>query len=382
MPLKTKFAGIKLDNPIVIAASPLTENIENIIKCAKAGAGAIITKSICNFSSSSYSDGYRRAFNNHRGLWMTSNFKRETLTLEEGKKLVSAALSKTKIPIIASVTAFDDQINSWEKTCSEMQDAGAAMIQLDLFYQKPFCSAKNIESLKILMKQLLQKIKIPIMPKLNITIPALMAAELFKNTGIKAVSYLDSIKVPPPIKIDDCGKLLFRFIDKPLGASQFGDFQFPLTKHYTYLLSQFQKFSLCAGGGIMNGDDVIEILMLGADAAQLATAILLNGYKHITKIIKTVEEFLVKNNYKNISEIKGLALNYIGNDEKNISFINAKAKISNTDCNQCGKCLAHAMCSAISKKDNLIEINQNLCDGCGFCVDNCSKRAIQLKKYV
>src|SRR5215813_1144987 len=44
--LKTRYLGLALRNPLVVSASPLTENLENIKKMEKAGAAAVVMHSL------------------------------------------------------------------------------------------------------------------------------------------------------------------------------------------------------------------------------------------------------------------------------------------------------------------------------------------------
>ena len=44
--LETTYLGLKLKSPVIIAASPLTQNVVSLMKCEEAGAGAVVLKSI------------------------------------------------------------------------------------------------------------------------------------------------------------------------------------------------------------------------------------------------------------------------------------------------------------------------------------------------
>ena len=44
--LSVKYLGLDLANPVIIGSSPLTSNIDNLVKCQKAGCGAVVLKSI------------------------------------------------------------------------------------------------------------------------------------------------------------------------------------------------------------------------------------------------------------------------------------------------------------------------------------------------
>ncbi|MEJ2201975.1 MAG: hypothetical protein P8X63_13325, partial [Desulfuromonadaceae bacterium] len=44
--LSTSYLGLQLKNPIVVASCSLTGHIDSVRKCAEAGAGAIVLKSL------------------------------------------------------------------------------------------------------------------------------------------------------------------------------------------------------------------------------------------------------------------------------------------------------------------------------------------------
>ena len=44
--LETTYLGLKLKSPVIIAASPLTQNVVSLMKCEEAGAGAVVLKSM------------------------------------------------------------------------------------------------------------------------------------------------------------------------------------------------------------------------------------------------------------------------------------------------------------------------------------------------
>jgi len=377
--LNVEFAGLKLRNPVIVASSPATETIDGISKCAKFGAGAVVTKSIADYQIGSYPEGSRRTYIDSRGFWATSTFRRETLTLEKGKKLISRSLQAARIPIFASVTALDFNPESWYPTCYALQEAGASLIQLDLFYlPQPICSERNRLALAELVRHLTHNIKIPVAPKLNIEIPASFVKEMFANTGIAGIFLLDSVRVSPPLLLERNGLHAYQFVKNPGESSLFGSWQMPLTLHYTYLLSRDISLPLCSGGGLMNSVDAVEVIMCGATTVQLATAILLHGYDQIRAIVSGIEEYLNRNRIDDITELRGAALQHVNKDNKT-DFLPVYVELNGSLCTQCGRCLQASFCAALTMIDGNICISKSQCDGCGLCIQLCPTGALQAK---
>lgn len=378
MNLTTNFGGLKLKNPIIIAASPATETLEGIIKCKK--AGAIITKSIADYDKSKYPVGARRTHINDQGFWATSSFSRETLHRNEGAKMIKRASEQISTPIFASVTALDLHIENWLPTCIDMQNAGAKGIQMDLFYiPQPSCTDKTISAISNLIKKLNSGLDIPIMPKLNIELPAYLIADKFPHDAVSGYSFLDSLRVHNPRSINNKNNV-YNHVNTTSMSSLFGVGQFPITCHYTLIMARQTNVPLCAGGGMTNAQDAIQLIMLGATTVQYATVILKNGYDYIQKLITDLEILADKYDYSSIKEIQGYFLKKQVTDIEDSVFDikKAVASIDKTRCNLCGNCLKSAFCNALTKKDNCIEIIKDRCEGCAFCTYFCNENAISI----
>lgn len=380
--LAITFGEVHLDNPIVVASCPATETWEGIVECGKAGAGAAISKSISDYDESGLQLGARRARVDARGLWAASTFRRETLTRQAGARLISEAVRRTRMPIIASVAAVDLSIEHWLPTCLDVQNAGASMIQLDLFYlPQPVCTDGSSESLLDLCDNLVDGLSIPVLPKLNIEIPAYLAACRFSNSRVAGLSLLDSVRVPSPIDIAQGGSPVYQFIEEPGMSSVFGSWQLPLTQHYTMILSRLTSLPLCAGGGLTDAKDALELTMLGATLVQYATAVLVNGYGYIRKLVTGLAGLLDGFGYGSILEVRGLALKqqYTDIEEHQPIFGTAVAVVDEARCTGCKSCSQLTFCRALTEREGQISIVHELCDGCGLCASCCEAGAITLQ---
>ncbi len=379
--LSTTFCGLDLDNPIVVASCPATETVENILKCADNGAGAVITKSICDYEERLFQRGARRTHVDSRGIWATSTFRRETLSSSAGLDLVNKSSTTISIPIIASVAARDLDPEHWLPLCRDLQDAGSAMLQLDLFYlPQPVCSGPSVEGLKKLFSVLKEEMAIPIMPKLNIQIPAYLATTEPFVRNVCAFSLLDSIRVPCPPELLGTNRAAYRYVRNIGSSSVFGRWQLPLAQHYTFILARLGKLPICAGGGANNARDALELIMLGASLVQFATAILLNGYGFIGKLVMDLDRHLRDSGYATLTEATGLVAKQQRTDLEGAEpvFYPVTAAVDNDKCVMCESCLSIAFCSAITLQNGNIWINADECDGCGLCANLCDEGAIDL----
>jgi len=370
--LSTEFAGLKLKNPIVAASAPPTETVDNIVACAEAGVGAVITKTSANFDPNQFMLGGRRTYIDGRGMWAQGTFRHETLTIEDGVSLVSESVQRVDIPIIASVGNLKLDPRDWLDSCLAMQDAGASMIQLDLFYvPQPRCSPENIQKLQTLLTYLSSHVNIPIAPKLNFDFPAYYAAELLRNTGISAVLLIDSLRVPVPIDIHKRGKSRIQYLEGASECSLFGEWQKPLTLQYTSIIYRKLGFPICAGGGLMSGWDAIEAMMWGANTIQFATAIIKHGYSQIRKIRRQMEKFILDNkSYSSISDVVGTAHEQLQRNGNEI-FLPARASVNRGLCIDCGVCTKIVFCEDIYL-DETGKVNiRESCNGCGLCPTVC-----------
>lgn len=381
--LATFFCGIQLANPVIVASCPATENVAGILSCAEAGAGAIITKSISDYDYMGLKLGARRTAWSARGFSACSTFRRETLTREAGTAVIREASSLTDVPVVASVTSSSLAVESWLPTCEDVVAAGAKALQLDLFYlPQPISAPGTFERLLALLGALSEQLSVPVIPKLNIDIPAYLAAQYLPQAGVAGVALLDSVRVPSPVSIERKGGHSYRFLHNPGMSSLFGAWQMPLTQHYAMVMGRHTHLQMCAGGGIANVEDAIELIMLGATTVQVASLVLANGYSAIGDIVDGIRSYMRAHGFSSMQELQGLALQQQRTDLEHgdCEFVEAKATILAERCVACGRCLSLSFCSAISGTLDSVSISKAKCDGCGFCVPFCPKDAIVLSQ--
>jgi dihydroorotate dehydrogenase (fumarate) len=89
----------------------------------------------------------------------------------------------------------------------------------------------------------------------------------------------------------------------PYHLSNEEDNRLPL--RFAGLLYSNVKASICSNTGILNGADVIKMLLAGTDAVQIVSTIYKHGPKQVTKILEEMEEWMKSKNYSSINEYRG-----------------------------------------------------------------------------
>jgi dihydroorotate dehydrogenase/NAD-dependent dihydropyrimidine dehydrogenase PreA subunit len=382
--LETTMCGMKLDNPFIIASCPASETLKGIRKCSQHGAGAIIMKSCADYDENEYPYIKRRVEINKRGFWATSSFRREVCSRKSGIALLKKVKESIDTPIIFSVAGLTYDINDWLPLCIEAEECGADMIQLDLFYvPQPITDKNNFGRILAIIKKISERLVIPVIPKLSIELPAYLVAKYADQLGIAGFSLVDSVRVNSPIKVNDGGQTSYDHIEKLGMSSVLGNWQFPITSHYTFVLGKHTNLPICAGGGLQTAQDAAEIIMLGATTVQYATSILMNGYDYIDRLKQGLEDFMDKQGYTSLEDMKGIAVKDMTSDIElaKTTYIDVRAFVNNEKCIHCQRCVETAFCDALNMTGNTVTIDDEQCEGCGLCVKVCKANAIQLKKY-
>ncbi|MFA6571530.1 MAG: dihydroorotate dehydrogenase-like protein, partial [Bacteroidota bacterium] len=65
------------------------------------------------------------------------------------------------------------------------------------------------------------------------------------------------------------------------------------------------KAQLAATSGIHTGEDVIKMLMAGADVTMLCSVLLKNGVNHIKIIENEISEWMILHEYESVSQMQG-----------------------------------------------------------------------------
>ncbi len=299
--LKTHYMGIELDNPIIVGASNISNDLDNLKKAEDSGAAAIVYKSL--FEEQIQLESFKMeeeltAFDDIHAEMRNLHPKIEHAGPEEHLVNIKKAKESLSIPLIASLNA--QNTDTWMKYSKLLSQAGVDAIELN-FYQTPTDfnkSAKEIEDEQAnIVKELKKSLSIPVSVKLSSEYTNVL--NLTKNidqAGADAFVLFNSFFMPDvDIKAEEHIKLF--------NLSNKGDYRRSLRA--AGILFENIKADICSSHGVHNGTDTIKLILAGASCVQMVSTLYKHGLSQIEKSKQKIAEWMEEKNYNSIDEFKG-----------------------------------------------------------------------------
>lgn len=299
--LSTTYMGIPIKNPIILGASNMVTDLNQIKKAEEAGVAAIVYKSL--FEEQIQLESLQLDEELHEYDFRAAEMEKIFPEIEHaGPKEHLIALKKLKnsvsIPVIASINAIYSP--TWIEYAQLLEETGIDGLEIN-FYRVPISAeadSKMIEDHQIkILKEIKEAVKIPVSVKLSTfyTNPLSFIAKLSK-AGADGIVIFNRF-FQPEIDIE---KEEFHF---PWELTRKGDYQ--VTLRYVGLLYDKIDTTIIANRGIKTSDDVIKMLLAGADAVQMVSTFYENGIDYVTAILSDIQKWMDKKGYASIADFKG-----------------------------------------------------------------------------
>jgi dihydroorotate dehydrogenase (fumarate) len=296
--LSVTYMGLHLDNPIVAASSGLTKNVRNVRRCAEAGAGAVVLKSLFEEEIEA---GIQKLEKEGTGHSEARDYIRSLETahgLDAYCSLIKDAKKEVSIPVIASINAVNS--HWWVEHVARLEKAGADAVELNISVL-PFTYHEThdtiikyyVETVKAVRKL----VSVPVAVKIGhyfTSIPEV--ADKLRWAGADGIVMFNRF-YQPDIDIDT-EKLSAA---SPLSTPE--DIAIPL--RWAMLLSGETELDIAASSGIHDGDGVVKLLLAGATVTQVATTLFTNGVEYITEMKNDLLGWMARRGYSRISEFHG-----------------------------------------------------------------------------
>lgn len=302
MNLTTSYLGLELKNPIIVGSSTFTGTVEGIVKCAKAGAGAVVLKSLFEeqiLSDIKKEEGYTDIYasNVDADLYMKTFLRGNEIAIYTN--LIREAKKTVDIPIIASINCADK--GEWTSFAKELQNAGADALELNIAVS-PFdkdVPSKDIEDEVVsIFNEVKKTVTIPVSVKLgdhftnigNLAFRLSMAGAaglVLFNRFYNPTIDIDNMKVVPgsALSVEEENGNTLRWI--------------------SLLAAQEIPCCLSASTGVHSAEDVVRQILAGASSVQVCSVLYKKGVNFIAEMIEGMENWMKKHNFNSIGDFKG-----------------------------------------------------------------------------
>jgi dihydroorotate dehydrogenase (fumarate) len=301
--LTTTYLGIKLKNPLVASASPLSEKVETVKELEKAGISAVVMYSLFEeqiihesleldhylFTGTEISPEFNAIYP------QTGNYTlKPDAYIERLIKLKKAV----NIPVIGSLNGVST--GGWIKYACRMEDAGADAIELNLYYLPidPGLSSSELEENYItLVRDVAKSVRIPVAVKLSPFFTAIPHfAQRLVDVGAKGLVLFNRF-YQPDINIEELT------VEPSLVLSTSQELRLPL--RWTAILYGRVNTDLAITSGVHSAQDVIKSMMAGANIAMVTSALLQKGISFASQILADVETWMTDHEYESIQQMRG-----------------------------------------------------------------------------
>jgi dihydroorotate dehydrogenase (fumarate) len=301
--LRTSYLGLPLQTPLVASASPLSQEIEGIRQLEDAGASAVVLYSL--FEEQLRQESLELEHHLTEG---TDSFAEASSFFPQPDEFhlgpegylnhIRKAKDATGVPIIASLNG--STLGGWSKYAKQIEQAGADAIECNLYSipTNPSLSSADIEKNYVdILREVKISVRIPVAVKVSpfFTNFANMARQ-FDEAGADALVLFNRF-YQPDINLDELEIQPNVLLSTPQAL------RLPLT--WVGILYGRIRANLAATSGIHGSDDVVKLLMVGADVTMLCSTLLRNGIGHLRHVECGLREWMEKHEYDSVHQMKG-----------------------------------------------------------------------------
>ncbi len=300
--LSTRYLGLSLKHPIVASASPLTGSIDSLKRLEDAGVAAVVLPSLFEeqIEHEEMATHNLMLYGAELSPEASGFFPEQQYNSGQDRylALIGDAKKALGVPVIASLNGHTP--GGWTSIARQFEQAGADAIELNVYFlaTKLDDSSAAVEARYIeLVKSVVGQVKIPVAVKVAPYFSAManMASRLAQagasglvlfNRFLQPDIELEELQVAPHLMLSTSDELR-------------------LALRWIAILHGRVQVSLAATGGAHTADDVLKLLLAGADCVMIASSLLRQGPAHVGALVRGVQAWLTEREYSSVKQMKG-----------------------------------------------------------------------------
>lgn len=300
--LSTTYLGLKLRNPLVISACPLTGEIDVLHRLEELGAAAAVLPSLFE-EQIQHAEPTRAVLAGHPRWSASLQYFHELADYNHGPDVYLKHLERAKrelsMPIIGSLNVTT--VNGWLDYARRIEAAGADALELNVYFvvTDPNVTAADVEQRYVdLVAAVRQKVAIPVAVKLAPYFTALPnVARRLVAVGAGGLILFNRY-LQPDLDINALE------VTPDLYLSLAHELRMPL--RWIAILRSKLSCSLAATGGVHTAADIIKAVLVGADAVLVASTLYRRGLDQVGRLLNEVSTWMTNNGYPSIEAMRGI----------------------------------------------------------------------------
>ncbi len=315
--LKTEFAGLELNNPIVVSSAGITETVEKMRRCQESGAAAVVIKSyfeqeVCRKDPSPRYHLIHHDMGREKTFTFFSYEQASEWDIDRYAEEVARAKAELDIKILPSINCIT--LEGWVEAARKVADAGADAIELNTSCPHgsiTFRGGAVEETIFKAVAAVREAVELPLVAKIS---PALTSpigvVNRLQEIGVNAVTIFNRMT---GLEIDTES-------ESPVmhgGYAGHGGpwaIQYPL--RWISEIAPKLGIEIAGSGGVTTGLDAVKYILAGAQVVQVCSAVVLNGYEVIREILRGLEHWMDRKGYHDLASFRGRAAQKIVGTEE------------------------------------------------------------------
>lgn len=288
-------------NPTILASGVLGTSRQYFNELARHDVGGITIKSVSIEPREGHNNPVVLAF--EAGLMNAVGYSNPGY--KEAKKEFSN-LRELPVPVFASIIGKD--VDEFKFLCDEFIDDNFFAVELALSCPHTpgygmLGGQNNSETAYKVTRAVKERVSIPVITKLSPNAPSISeAAKAAEEAGADAISACNTMGPGMLINIETARP----FLDFKIGGVS-GPALRPIAVRCVYEIYKTVKIPIIGIGGVTTGRDMLEMMMAGATAVGIGSAVYYRGVEVFDLIVREARDWLAQNDYEDIKDIIGLA---------------------------------------------------------------------------
>ncbi len=300
--LSTRYLGLTLKNPVVVASCGLTTGLQGVKNCAAAGAGAIVLKSLFEEQINADVSALTEAagdFPHTEAIEYLEGYG-HACGPQEYLELVRSAKQSVDIPIIASVNCITAE--RWADYAGQLETAGADALEINIGFlaNTPALTSAEVETrYERILQTVKAQVKIPVALKVGPYFSSFGNLAKRLGKGPQAAGALVFFNRFYQLDVD------VNRLQVVAGNPYSTQDEIHTSLRWILLLAGKLDCDLAATTGIHDGLDVAKQLLAGATVTQVCSTIYRNGFVQISNILTQLESWMKSHEFNNLDDFRG-----------------------------------------------------------------------------